>query len=151
MVVQVVNQGALRRLYSSQQGPLAKQMLRRGIRIQTQAKKNLSGGTGSGPKRVDTGLLRSRIDVQFVHTAAGTLAVRVGTNVYYGYWIHEGTGLFGPRHQRIYPKRARYLRFKPKGAKKFVYRRSVAGIKPNRYLTHALHATNFGRQKSVAL
>lgn len=140
MVAQVVNQSAMQALLKGKNGPVARQALRRGIKVQTAARRNLGGGTGSGPKRVDTGLLRASISVQLRTWANGDIAVRIGTNVYYAYWVHEGTGVFGPKHHRIYPKRARYLRFKPKGMAKYIYRQSVAGMKPNPFLVKALPA-----------
>lgn len=140
MVKQVVNGLAMQQLLKGSSGPLARQLLRRGIRVQTQAKLNLGGGTGSGPQRVDTGLLRASISVQLTTWGAGDLAVRIGTNVHYALWIHEGTGIYGPHRTRIVPRRARYLRFKAKGMDRYIYRKSVKGIKPNRFLVKALPA-----------
>lgn len=140
MVAQVVNQSAMQALLKGKNGPVARQALIRGIKVQTAARRNLGGGTGSGPKRVDTGLLRASISVQLRTWASGDIAVRIGTNVYYAFWVHEGTGIYGPRHTPIVPKRARYLRFKPKGMAKYIYRKSVKGMKPNPFLVKALPA-----------
>lgn len=140
MVAQVVNGEALQHLLKGPTGPIARQALRRGVRVQAAARRNLGGTTGSGPKRVDTGLLRASISVQLRVWGSGDLAVRIGTNVYYALWVHEGTGIYGPRHTPIVPKRARYLRFKPKGMEKYLYRKSVKGMKPNPYLVKALPA-----------
>ena len=140
MVKQVVNQSAMHQLLKGKNGGVARQALIRGVKVQTQARRNLGGGTGSGPKRVDTGLLRASIAVQLRTWGAGDIAVRVGTNVRYALWIHEGTGIYGPKHTPIVPKRARYLRFKPKGLEKYLYRRSVKGMKPNPFLVAALPA-----------
>jgi hypothetical protein len=129
--------GAVQAMLTSPQGGVVKDLLRRGLLVETQAKRNL-GGIG-GPKRIDTGRLRASIATQLVNRN-GTPAILVGSNVYYAKWIHDGTGLFGPRHHRIVPVRAKFLRFRPKGSRKFIYRRSVAGIKPNPFLRNALAA-----------
>ena len=51
-------------------------------------------------------------------------------------FVRYGTGIYGPRGQRIYPRRAKALRFEtPDGV--FV-RRSVAGMKPNDFVTPVL-------------
>lgn len=144
MVKQVLQPLAVQKVLTGPQGPVAKDLLRRGIRVQTQAKRNL-GGVGNLPKRVDTGLLRSSIAVQL--RTGPDISVRIGTNVYYALWIHEGTGIYGPRHAPIFPKTARYLRFKPKGADHYIYRRSVKGIKPNPFLVEALSAARIGPGK----
>jgi hypothetical protein len=55
-------------------------------------------------------------------------------------YVQRGTGVFGPKRRRITPKRAKFLRFKPKGGNAYIYRRSVAGMKPNPFLTRGLRA-----------
>lgn len=40
-------------------------------------------------------------------------------------WVNDGTGIYGPNHARITPKRAKFLRFEYHG--KLVFARSVAG------------------------
>jgi hypothetical protein len=115
--------------------PLFRDMLRRGLLVETKAKHNLS----DDPKRVDTGRLRSSINTNITRTALGPV-VRIGTTVKYAMWVHEGTGVFGPRGSRIYPKRAKVLKWNPKGSSKPVFRRSVAGMRPNHFLRNALPA-----------
>lgn len=135
-----LNPVAIQRLLTSPEGPVAKALLIRGLKVETQAKKNLSGGTTAGPKRVDTGRLRASIATQLRRGAAGGLVVRVGTNVEYALWVHEGTGIYGPTGRVIRPTTSRYLRFKPKGTTKYVYAQYVKGMKANRFLTAALPA-----------
>lgn len=144
MVKQVVNALAVHEVLTSPTGGVAKDLLRRGIRVQTQARRNLGGSTGTGPKRIDTGLLRASISTQLRQNGPESLAVRIGTNVFYAIWIHEGTGIYGPRKTPIVPKTARYLRFKPKGADHYIYRKSVKGIRPNPFLVAALSAAKAG-------
>lgn len=128
----------LRRVLTSRHGGLARDLLRRGLNVETQAKRNLGGGR-SGPTRIDTGRLRSSINTQLV-IRNGELAVLVGTNVWYAKFVHDGTGLFGPRHQVIKPKSHTYLRFRPRGSRRWVFAKSVDGMAPNRFLLEALPA-----------
>lgn len=130
---------ALDRLLRSPQGGVAKDLLRRGLRVETQAKRNLTGQ--DGPKRVDTGRLRASINTQMI-TRNGAPAVIVGTNVYYARFVHDGTGIYGPRHRLIRPIRAKRLRFRPKGSRRFVYARAVRGMAPNHFLANALRAAH---------
>lgn len=129
--------GAVNRLLTAPNGGMVRDLLRRGLLVETQAKRNL-GGIG-GPKRIDTGRLRASIATQVVHRD-GKPAVLVGTNVNYAILVHEGTGIFGPRHAPIQPRRAKRLRFRPKGSRRFVYAKQVRGMAPNRFLANALAA-----------
>jgi hypothetical protein len=128
---------AIRALVSSPQRGVVQDLLRRGLRVETQAKRNL-GGIG-GPKRIDTGRLRASINTQLV-SRNGQPAVLIGTNVRYAVWVHEGTGIYGPRHRRITPKSHKYLRFRPRGSRKFVYAKSVVGMRPTPFMRNALRA-----------
>jgi hypothetical protein len=125
-------------LLTNPAGGVARDLLKRGLKVETRAKLLLAGGAGR-PKRIDTGRLRTSI-----HTVPlrdnGIPIVRVGTGVWYAMLIHDGTGLYGPRHRRIRPIRAKALRFRPKGSARYVYARSVAGMKPNHFLADALSA-----------
>lgn len=134
---------AVRALLSGNEGPVAKTLLARGYRVESRAKQNLSGGK-SGPKRINTGRLRASITTQLVRRG-GYPAVRIGTNVKYAMWVHDGTGLYGPRHSYIYPKTKRYLRWKPKGAQKYVYAKRTKGMRGNSFLVSALESINRGR------
>lgn len=132
-----LNMTALNQLLSGPRGGVAQDMLRRGLLVETQAKRNVSGE--GGPKRVDTGRLRASIDTQLVVRGGKPIAV-VGTNVFYARWVHDGTGIYGPRHRRITPVRRKRLRFKPRGSGRYVYARSVRGMIPNPFLANALSA-----------
>lgn len=134
---QVLNPTAIQALLRGPQGAVARDLYRRGLRVESAAKQNISGR--GGPKRVDTGRLRSTIHTQLI-VRNGQPAVIVGTNVRYGRYVHDGTGIYGPLHRPIRPRRAKFLRFKPKDAKRYVYVRQVAGMRPNRFLHNALRA-----------
>lgn len=125
-------------LLHSPSGGVAKDMLRRGVRVQAQARRNLAGGNGR-PARIDTGLLRSSILVKpiIVRAAPGAW---VGTYAWYALLVHNGTGIYGPRHRMIVPVNGRYLVFTPKGGGGVVFARAVRGMVPNPFLKDALIA-----------
>jgi hypothetical protein len=129
--------GAIRTLLTSPQGGVVQDLMRRGLLVETQAKRNLAGV--DGPKRIDTGRLRSSINTQVV-SRNGDPAVLVGTNVHYAMFVHEGTGLYGPRHQVIRPKNRRFMRFRPRGSRRWVYARQTRGMPGNPFLRNALPA-----------
>jgi hypothetical protein len=135
----------LQYIFASPAGPTAKNLLKRGARVESRAKRNLGGGVGR-PKRIDTGLLRASITTNLIVRPDG-LAVRVGTNVHYALYVHDGTGLYGPKRALIRPKMGKVLVFRSKiyGAKKGkwagkVVVRYVRGMKPNPFLQDALPA-----------
>lgn len=129
------HQTAFIRFAREPRGGIARDMLRRGLNVETRAKQALS----EPPRRIDTGRLRASIGTTQVYRN-GLPGARVGTTVYYAIFVQRGTGLYGPKRRRIYPKRAQFLRFKPKGASHYVYARSVKGMKPNPFLTRGLRA-----------
>lgn len=128
---------AVRALLVSPRGGVVQDLMRRGLLVETRAKRNLAGV--GGPKRIDTGRLRSSISTQVV-MRDGAPAVLVGTNVRYARWVHDGTGVYGPLRRRITPKRSKVLRFRPGGRGRYVYAKSVAGMRPNAFLRNALPA-----------
>lgn len=128
---------ALQALLTSPQGAVAKNMLARGYRVASQAKRNLQ----RPPQRVNTGHLRASISAQLV-MINGLPAVRVGTSVAYAIYVHEGTGLYGPKHQVIRPRTAKVLAFKMKsgGNSKKIFARFTRGMQPNPFLKDAIKA-----------
>jgi hypothetical protein len=96
---------------------------------------------------VDTGRLRSSITHE-LRSQGGVPVVVIGTNVEYARFVHDGTGLYGPRHARIVPVRAKALVFTwrnapvpPNGrgnfAGKWVFA-SVRGSPPKPFLRQGL-------------
>lgn len=143
-----VNQRVLYALLHDPAGGVARDMLRRGIRVQSQAKRNLAGGNGR-PRRIDTGALRA--DIHVTPAIVDRLpAARVGVRKRYGPWVHDGTGIYGPRRQPIVPKHGKVLVFpsrshgrrRGKFAGKVVVR-SVKGMRPNPFLADALKAARY--------
>lgn len=128
---------AIAALTQSTKGPIAQEMLKRGLLVETRAKLNLNGGP-SGPQRIDTGRLRASIATT-MNLVNGKLLVIVSTNVSYARFVHDGTGIYGPRHRYITPVRRKLMRFKTKGSNgRYVYAKRVAGMRPNHFLRDAL-------------
>ena len=125
---------ALNALLSSPNGAAAKDLFRRGKKVETKAKKNLQ----REPRRIDTGYLRSSISTQLIIVGSKP-AVRVGTNVEYAIFVHDGTGVWGPTGTPITPKQAKMLSWKSKSGKR-VYARQVQGMRPNPFLKDAMSA-----------
>ncbi len=87
---------------------------------------------------VDRGQLRASLHVEFTNGPAGPIA-RIGSNLPYALYVHEGTGVFGPRGAPIRPVRGRYLVFTPRGANRPVFARSVKGMPGRPFLLQALN------------
>lgn len=135
-----IHHGAVAALLRSSSGGVARDMLRRGVRVQAQARRNLAGGNGK-PRRIDTGALRSSIYVVPIRVD-GMPGARVGTGMRYARWVHDGTGIHGPRRRPITPN-GQFLRFTPKGWTTFVFARSVKGMRANPFLADALSAARY--------
>lgn len=116
-----VDEGALARLLRLPTGAVARDMLRRGERVRAEARRLVG-------KR--TGRLAASITVELVGWR-GAHGARVGSNLEYARFVHDGTG-------RIVARRGRALRFDPGGG--VIYRRSTRGQPAQRYLTRALDA-----------
>lgn len=84
----VFNDRALRQLLEGPDGPVAADLLRRAINVESQAKVNATGQNG-GP-RVQTGRLRASIKHQLDRDSRGLVA-RIGSNVEYARYVEEGT------------------------------------------------------------
>lgn len=134
-VVLRLDDAAVRRLVSSPDGMFARELRRRGARVETEAKRRCP---------IDTGRLRSSIRTELV-TVDGQLAAKVGTNVKYAIFVERGTGIYGPRGQPIRPVRARALRWVPRGQNEAVFAREVRGMKPRPFLLPALESEFPGR------
>jgi hypothetical protein len=135
----------IRVLLHSTHGGVAKDIIKRCIRVESKAKQNIS----KNPKRVDTGRLRSSITWEIRLLGQKPIG-RVGTNVKYAKFVHDGTGIYGPTGQLIRPKHAKALRWKSKqyGAKKgknkgYAFAKYTKGMKPNPFLKDALSAAKY--------
>ncbi len=110
-------------------GPVAQDLLRRGLKVEARA-------VDLCP--VDSGRLRGSISHDNVEQDADGLVIRVGTNVEYAEDVEVGTGLFGPHHEVIRPKTAKALRFEVNG--EVLFAKSVKGRPATPFLRPALIA-----------
>jgi len=93
---------------------------------------------------VDNGPLRGSLRTEFEY---GSRYVRgwVYSNLEYALYVHEGTGIYGPKGRPIKPKRGQYLVFEARNARRtpggrgnLVFARQVRGQRPQRFLLEAL-------------
>lgn len=121
-IIHKLNPAATRQLLSSGSGGLAKNMLKRGHRVASFAKK-------FAPVR--TGRLRSSVNVVLI-SVNGYPGVAVGTNVKYAKFVHDGRRAFRAKPGKV-------LVFKAKGrGNKMVFTKKVKATKPNPFLKDAL-------------
>jgi hypothetical protein len=71
----------------------------------------------------------------------------ISSNTKYRWWVHEGTGIFGPHKKPIVPVRASVLRFEING--KVIFAKSVKGQKPNRFIDRSIDKTRQRVQEFV--
>lgn len=83
--------------------------------------------------RVDTGALPQSITSERVRSDTGGVFYRVGSMLPYA--IHQHDGVQGP----IYPRRAKVLRFTPKGSGTVIFRPKVSGFAGIYFLTLPLN------------
>ena len=120
-----LNEAAIRAL--SLRGGMVDQAVQRASgRVRDRAK-NIVRGAG----RVDTGALVQSITSE----PEGPATYRVGTSLEYAVYQHEGPRAHGPR-------RARMLRFVPKGGSQVVYARHVRGVTALPFLRQAAEQTS---------
>ena len=141
-VTTVVDDRALRSLLISDAGPIAAELSRRAIRVQNEAKRLAP---------VDNGTLRASITHELRSPGnAKRLVARVGTNLEYALFVHEGTGIYGPKHRPIKPRTAKVLRWPVRGTNRggsrtigavgFAFAPQVKGVRPRPFLRDALRA-----------
>lgn len=124
-----VDDATLFRILHAKDGQVARDMYRRGRRVEGYAKRLAN---------VDTGRMRASIHTEQL-AVGDTWGARVGTDVKYAIFVHEGTGIYGPTHARIVPRSSKVLVWKPRGGKT-IFVRSVRGIEGNPFLRRALAA-----------
>lgn len=123
-----INGSKLNRLLRSPSGPVAKEMLRRGEKVRVAARRRINSRTGA--------LARS-IDVSIV-IANGGAGCRIGTDLYYAKFVHDGTGIYGPSRQRITPRSGKALVFESGAGRTFAA--SSRGQRGTHFLRNALRA-----------
>jgi hypothetical protein len=83
-----------------------------------------------------TGTLSNSLFSRVVHRG-GVPIGQVGTPLKYGLYLHQGTGIYGPRRRPIRPVRAKVLRFTTRTGQ-VVFAKSVRGSRPVPFLRNAL-------------
>lgn len=86
---------------------------------------------------VDNGALRASIS-STVAVNGDRCKITVGSPLEYAAYVHEGTGIYGPKNSPIVPVSRDFLRFIPKGGSEYVFARSVKGMKPRPFLADAI-------------
>lgn len=123
-----VNNRLVQQLLRSPVGPLARHMLTRGNRVRRAARRNINSRTGN--------LARSlTVDVVIENGGAG---VRIGSELHYARYVHDGTGVYGPRGRPIRPRRGKALKFA--GQTGSVIVASSSGQRGTKFLLRALDA-----------
>lgn len=82
--------------------------------------------------RIDTGALRQNVRSEEVTTSMSGVYWRIISDLPYSMYQHEGVQ--GP----IYPRRAKVLRFRPKGGGGYIFRAKVNGFPGIYFLTRPL-------------
>jgi hypothetical protein len=123
-----INSRVVQRLLRSPAGPLARHMLTRGHRVRRAARRNINSRSGD--------LARS-IDVKIIIENGGA-GVRVGSDLFYARFVHDGTGIYGPRQRPIRPERRKALAFG--GSQGTVVVASSSGQRGTKFLLRALDA-----------
>lgn len=130
-----IDESALDRLLRSPEGEVGQAVRRVVI-----ATRNLA--VAKAP--VDEGPLRASLRTEFDF---GSRYVKgwVYSDLEYALYVHEGTGIYGPKGQPIVPKRGKYLVFESRNARTTargrgakVFARQVKGQRPQRFLLEAL-------------
>jgi hypothetical protein len=136
----VINPQALQNLLTGPNGPVVRDLVRRGNRVKDRAQQlvGVYDPPPAGPVRKRRpGTLRDSIVMRLVRGGPWGVTAIVGSNDAIALWHHEGTV-----PHVIVPVRRRWLWFywKRIGATVFAKRVNHPGTKPNRYLTNALPA-----------
>jgi hypothetical protein len=97
---------------------------------------------------VDDGPLRASLRTK-MEASAREVKGWVYSDLEYALYVHEGTGIYGPKGQPIRPKNGRFLVFEarnarttPRGRGNIVFARQVRGQRPQRFLLEALRAAS---------
>jgi hypothetical protein len=121
------NDAEFRRITEVQTVPMA--VWRAAGKVRDRAKMNI---TAAG--LVDTGALRNSIVARRMRAGRAGVWYEVGSDLPYSIYQHEGT------RTPIVPRRAKLLRFTPKGGSTVVFAKQVRGVTGTPYLTDALRS-----------
>lgn len=137
----VINPGDLQRLLQGPNGPVARDLLRRGNRVKQQAQKLVGvhrPHPQDRPRARKPGTLRDSIVVRLARGGPWGVSAIVGSEDRIALWHHEGT----VPHRIVPRRRGGFLVFYWPRAGRVVFSRGVnhPGTQPNRFLTNALPA-----------
>jgi hypothetical protein len=140
----VLNQAALKELMSGPSGLVYQDINRR---------TNATLRTARNKCPVDEGRLRSSLASE-IRVQGSVVVGRVGTNLDYALWVHEGTGIYAGRGY-ITPKRGKFLswpvknnsgqgarRYKGGATAQYAFAKKVKGVPGRPFLRQALEAQN---------
>lgn len=125
-VVLTMHHGAIQTLLRSPTGPVHR-------KVSSIVRKTDAIATAT--VKVDEGRLKNS-RVSGVRDEATRLVGYIEYTVDYALFVHEGTGIYGPRGRPIKPKRGEFLVFRING--QLVYARQVKGSRPDPWLVNAL-------------
>jgi bacteriophage HK97-gp10 putative tail-component len=132
----VLNDAEIDRLLYGPSGPVVREVRKVSGRVQSVARANAPKDSGAmaGSIGVSVAADRSRQRVNG----------RIGTRVKYALYQERGTGIYPPggRGGPIRPRRAKRLRFIPKGGTDFVFAKQVRGTPATHFLVRALRTAS---------
>ncbi|WP_202638995.1 HK97 gp10 family phage protein [Bailinhaonella thermotolerans] len=130
-----VHRAQVERVLSSPEGPVYRMVRRMANTVLNEAKRRVP---------VDHGTLRASLQVA-MHTSPGRVWAVIGSSLHYAIYVHNGTGIYGPRKRRIVPISSKVLAWEsrdpkttPKNRGTMVFAPSVAGMEPRPFLVDAL-------------
>ncbi len=111
----------------------------------------IAEGAAKEKAPIDHGILRGSIHSKLQHFNNELVGV-VGTNVEYAPFQEHGTGIYGPNHAPITPKRGKFLVFKSKSGR-MIFARSVRGTRPKRFMAQGMKAVqnNMGKIRQAGI
>lgn len=83
---------------------------------------------------INYGALRGSIHTEGPYVTSLNVEAKVGTNLEYAQYQEYGTGVHGPNHAPIRPKRARVLAWGKGSGKPLYFARRVQGTKPKYFM-----------------
>ncbi len=136
--------GELNAFLRGPRGPVGLEMIRLGNTVLNAARRACP---------VDEGKLRASITAEPLNMTGDTMIVRVGSSLDYAVYVHEGTGIYGPKGAPIRARSGGLLRWpginnSGSGNRRYsggstdgyIYARSVRGSPGRPFLRNALNA-----------
>ncbi len=125
--VEIPELATLQRAFAKAPGVVAREVITAGNRALVRYQ-----GTAKLKAPVDTSQLRGAIQVTPMHQQGSNILGSVSARAKHALWQEEGTGIYGPRHTPIRPRRAKMLSFVVGG--KRVFAKSVRGTRGKWYM-----------------